>query len=96
MNARHQSAFGVGAPAESARLIKRLIAPRTIRHRLTQILLVSLALVLALLGVTIVGQFRDYSAANDTQKAVALALTVQDMAHELQRERGLTNRMLGG
>lgn len=96
MNARHQSAFGVGAPAESVRLIKRLIAPRTIRHRLTQILLVSLALVLALLGVTIVGQVNDYSAANDTQKAVALALTVQDMAHELQRERGLTNGMLGG
>jgi len=96
VNARHQSAFGVGAPAESARLIKRLIAPRTIRHRLTQILLVSLALVLALLGVTIVGQVNDYSAANDTQKAVALALTVQDMAHELQRERGLTNGMLGG
>jgi len=96
VNARHQSAFGVGAPAESARLIKRLIMPRTIRHRLTQILLVSLALVLALLGVTIVGQVNDYSAANDTQKAVALALTVQDMAHELQRERGLTNGMLGG
>jgi signal transduction histidine kinase len=96
VNARHQSASDIGAPAESARLIGRLIAPRTIRHRLTQILLVSLALVLALLGVTIVGQFADYSAAHDTQKGVALALTVQDTAHELQRERGLTNGMLGG
>ncbi|MFI6096997.1 nitrate- and nitrite sensing domain-containing protein [Lentzea sp. NPDC051213] len=93
MNARHQSASGIGAPAE---LFKRLITPRTIRHRLTQILLVSLALVLALLGVTMVGQFADYSAASNTQKAVSLALTVQDVAHELQRERGLTNGMLGG
>ncbi|GGU44144.1 nitrate- and nitrite sensing domain-containing protein [Lentzea flava] len=97
MNARHQSASEIGAPAKkSARLVARLVAPRTIRHRLTQILLVSLALVLALLGVIVVGQFADYSAAHNTQKAVSLALTVQDTAHELQRERGLTNGMLGG
>ena len=96
MNTRHRSASAFGAPAKSARLIRRLIAPRAIRHRLTQILLVSLALVLALLGVTIAGQVTDYSAAHDTQKAVSLALTVQDAAHELQRERGLTNGMLGG
>jgi signal transduction histidine kinase len=96
VNARHQSASDIGTPAESARLIRRLIAPSTIRHRLTQILLVSLALVLALLGVTIVDQFADHSSADDTQKAVSLALTVQDTAHELQRERGLTNGLLGG
>jgi signal transduction histidine kinase len=96
VNARHRSASDIGAPAEPARLINRLIAPRTIRHRLTQILLVSLVLVLALLGVTIAGQFAGYSSANDTQNAVSLALTVQDTAHELQRERGLTNGMLGG
>ncbi|WP_245848758.1 sensor histidine kinase [Lentzea kentuckyensis] len=96
MSRRRESASEIGARVESTRLIERLIAPRTIRHRLTQILLVSLALVLALLGVTIAGQFADHSAANGTQKAVSLALTVQDAAHELQRERGLTNGMLGG
>jgi signal transduction histidine kinase len=102
VSARHRSVpdGGNDAPgidgSRQRRLVDRLFAPRTIRDRLVQILLASLTLVLAQLGLTIAGQFSEYSAADDTQKAVSLALTVQDLAQELQRERGLTNGMLGG
>ncbi|MFC5102835.1 nitrate- and nitrite sensing domain-containing protein [Kibdelosporangium philippinense] len=72
------------------RLVHRLLMPRTIRHRLMRILLVSVTLALVLLGIIIVGRHSDYSQADDTEKAVSLALTVQDLIRELQQERGLT------
>jgi signal transduction histidine kinase len=77
-------------------LLARITRPRTIRARLARILLVSLALVLALLGLTVAGEVREYWDAGDTVSSVSLALTVQDLAHEAQRERGLTNGLLGG
>ncbi len=74
----------------------RLLRPRTIRGQLTRVLVVSIALVLALLGVLIAGEFRAYRSTGDTVRAVSLALSAQDLVHEVQRERGLTNGMLGG
>ncbi|WP_308163230.1 sensor histidine kinase [Nocardia alni] len=74
----------------------RLLRPRTIRGQLTRVLVVSIVLVLALLGVLITGEFRAYRSTGDTVRAVSLALSAQDLVHEVQRERGLTNGMLGG
>ncbi|WP_216911143.1 sensor histidine kinase [Nocardia noduli] len=70
--------------------------PRTIRGQLARIVLVSLALVSALLGSSIARYAGDYRDSGDTVDAVALALTVQDVLHEAQRERGLSNGWLGG
>jgi signal transduction histidine kinase len=74
----------------------RLLRPRTIRGQLTRVLVVSIVLALALLGVLIAGEVRAYRSTGDTVRAVSLALSVQDLVHEVQRERGLTNGMLGG
>ncbi|MGV9410686.1 sensor histidine kinase [Nocardia sp. NPDC003693] len=74
----------------------RLVRPRTIRGQLARILLVSLTLVFALLGVTIAGEVQSYWRSGDTVAEVGLALAVQDVLHEIQRERGLSNGLLGG
>ncbi|MGW4121296.1 nitrate- and nitrite sensing domain-containing protein [Nocardia sp. NPDC004711] len=73
-----------------------LIRPRTIRARLRRILIVSVALVLALLTIVITREVNDYRDTGDTAQSVQLALAVQDLVHEVQRERGLTNGLLGG
>ncbi|MBB5918881.1 signal transduction histidine kinase [Nocardia transvalensis] len=74
----------------------RLFRPRTIRGQLTRVLVVSVVLSLVLLGVIVAREVRSYRDTDATVRAVSLALTVQDLAHELQRERGLTNGLLGG
>ena len=74
----------------------RLLRPRTIRGQLIRVLVVSVVLVLALLGVVLTDEVSDYRDSDDTVHAVSLALSVQDLVHEIQRERGLTNGMLGG
>ncbi|WP_153411008.1 sensor histidine kinase [Nocardia macrotermitis] len=74
----------------------RLLRPRTIRGQLIRVLVVSVVLVLALLGVVLTTEVRAYRDSGDTVHAVSLALSVQDLVHEVQRERGLTNGMLGG
>ncbi|WP_460725156.1 sensor histidine kinase [Nocardia heshunensis] len=73
-----------------------LIRPRTIRARLRRILIVSVALVLALLTVIVAREVSGFRETGDTTRAVHLALAVQDLVHEVQRERGLTNGLLGG
>ncbi|MVU76047.1 ATP-binding protein [Nocardia sp. ET3-3] len=73
-----------------------LIRPRTIRARLRRILIVSVALVLALLTVIIAREVTGYRDTGDTAQSVQVALAVQDLVHEIQRERGLTNGLLGG
>ncbi|EWM12881.1 periplasmic sensor signal transduction histidine kinase [Kutzneria sp. 744] len=95
VSARHRPAGGeVDGPEPGG--LATLVRPRTIRGRLARILVFSLVLVLALLGVTIAGQVGGYLAAGDTVSSVSLALKVQDFVQEVQRERGLTNGMLGG
>ncbi|WP_194820352.1 nitrate- and nitrite sensing domain-containing protein [Nocardia sp. XZ_19_385] len=73
-----------------------LVRPRTIRGQLARILLVSLTLVFALLGLAIAGEVQSYWRSGDTVAEVGLALAVQDVLHETQRERGLSNGWLGG
>ncbi|WP_051020611.1 sensor histidine kinase [Nocardia araoensis] len=73
-----------------------IVRPRTIRGQLSRILVVSLVLVLALLGAMVAREVDAYRKSRDTAAAVALALAVQDLVHETQRERGLTNGLLGG
>jgi len=93
---RHRSSTNGGQGEQPGRPFQRLLASSTIRDRLVRILVVSVALVIALLSVTIAGEVADYAAAGRTRDAVSLALTVQDTTQELQRERGLTNGFLGG
>jgi len=73
-----------------------LLRPRTIRGQLVRVLAVSIVLVLVLLGLLVAGQVRAYRATTDTVRAVSLALSVQDLVQEVQRERGLSNGMLAG
>ncbi|MFD8250552.1 nitrate- and nitrite sensing domain-containing protein [Nocardia sp. NPDC059691] len=73
-----------------------IVRPRTIRGQLARILVVSLVLVLALLGTLVAREVDAYRKSRDTVAAVTLALAVQDLVHETQRERGLTNGLLGG
>ncbi|WP_280492120.1 sensor histidine kinase [Nocardia asiatica] len=73
-----------------------IVRPRTIRGQLARILVVSLILVLALLGAMVAREVDAYRGSRDTAAAVSLALAVQDLVHEAQRERGLTNGLLGG
>ncbi|WP_308495078.1 sensor histidine kinase [Micromonospora purpureochromogenes] len=68
----------------------------TIRGRLAQILAVPLVAVLILLVLTVVAQARTYQSAAGTSRSVVVALSVQDVIHQLQRERGLTNGLLSG
>lgn len=74
----------------------RLIRPRTISGQLARILAVSLVLVLALLGLTMSTQIGAFRRSGETVDAVAVALAAQDLVHQVQRERGLSNGLLGG
>jgi hypothetical protein len=53
-------------------------------------------MVLLLLGILLTRQLGEYRSAAMTASAVRLALQIQDAVHLLQRERGLTNGLLGG
>ncbi|BCJ75028.1 hypothetical protein CS0771_45720 [Catellatospora sp. IY07-71] len=55
-----------------------------------------LVAMLALVVLSVVGVVRTYLDAAATAGEVAVTLAVQDLVHELQRERGLTNGLLGG
>ncbi|SUA77906.1 Nitrate and nitrite sensing [Nocardia otitidiscaviarum] len=77
-------------------LATALVRPRTIRARLRRILLVSVAMVLGLLAIIISREVAAYRDTGSTVRAVTLALAVQNLVHEAQRERGLTNGLQGG
>ncbi|MFI7003345.1 nitrate- and nitrite sensing domain-containing protein [Nocardia sp. NPDC050175] len=53
-------------------------------------------LVSVLLGVIVVREVGSYRQSGDTVAGVSLALAVQDLVQEVQRERGLSNGLLGG
>lgn len=86
----------LSTPGERQGAGSGIVRPRTIRGQLARILVVSLVLVLALLGAMVAREVDAYRGSRDTATAVSLALAVQDLVHEAQRERGLTNGMLGG
>ncbi|HVV23494.1 MAG TPA: nitrate- and nitrite sensing domain-containing protein [Pseudonocardiaceae bacterium] len=73
-----------------------MLWPKSIRAKLVRILVVSLALVLVLLGFLIANETSNYQAANQTSQVVTVALRVQDAVQQLQKERALTNGLLGG
>ncbi|MFD4460820.1 nitrate- and nitrite sensing domain-containing protein [Nocardia sp. NPDC058480] len=83
---------GVGRQVAGAGLIR----PRTISGQLARILAVSLILVLALLGLTMSSQVSAYHRSGETVDAVVVALAAQDLVQQVQRERGLSNGLLGG
>lgn len=102
MGARHRS---ITAPQDEqteteqsrfATLATSLVRPRSIRAKLARILTVSLAIVLALLVIIVLDVVQRQRQATQTAESVSLALGVQDLIHELQRERGMTNGLLGG
>ncbi|WP_153344269.1 sensor histidine kinase [Nocardia aurantia] len=80
-------------PRVAASLILR---PRTIGGQLSRILVFALVLVLVLVAITVQRAYSDYREADATRRAVALALNVQDLTDQIQRELGLSNGLLGG
>jgi signal transduction histidine kinase len=72
------------------------LRPDTIRGRVAQLLALPLVIVVALLALMVLTQLRGYAAAGGSAQSVRLSLAVQDLVHELQRERGLTVGLLGG
>jgi signal transduction histidine kinase len=77
-------------------LLVVMLWPKSIRAKLTRILVVSLALVLVLLGFLISNEATNFQAANQTSRIVTVALRVQDAVQQLQKERAVTNGLLGG
>jgi len=76
-----------------ARLIRM---PRTIRARLTWILAIPSTLLLGVTGLEVAARHEARSVAHSAARQVELVRAAQDLAHELQRERGLTVGLLGG
>ncbi|MFD8637116.1 nitrate- and nitrite sensing domain-containing protein [Streptomyces sp. NPDC059533] len=79
-----------------AAVMTTVVAPRTIRAKLIRILAVAVALLLALLGLSVAQQVGDYRNATKTTSNAELAIGVQDFVHELQKERGLTVGRVAG
>ncbi|MFE5483738.1 nitrate- and nitrite sensing domain-containing protein [Streptomyces sp. NPDC056527] len=69
---------------------------RTIRGRVTVVLAVPTCLLLVLTGLAVADRAGDWAAARETHDRVDRVLAVQALVHELQRERGLGNGLLGG
>ncbi|GAA5173969.1 nitrate- and nitrite sensing domain-containing protein [Pseudonocardia eucalypti] len=83
-------------PSFPLRLARVIFRPRSIKAKLSRILVASLLLVTLAMGAMVAGQLSGYREAVATTKAVGLSLTLQDIVHQLQRERGLTNGVLNG
>ena len=84
----------------TANVVRRLarLTPgwRTIRGRVTVVLAVPTCLLLVLTGLAVADRAGDWAAARETHDRVDRVLAVQALVHELQRERGLSNGLLGG
>ncbi|WP_113685267.1 ATP-binding protein [Streptomyces sp. PT12] len=68
----------------------------TIRGRVAIVLAVPTALLLVLTGIGVADRAEDWSAARESGERVQLALDVQDLVRELQREHGLTSGLMVG
>ncbi|MFE9647771.1 nitrate- and nitrite sensing domain-containing protein [Streptomyces sp. NPDC006365] len=68
----------------------------SIRGRMAIVLAVPTCLLLVLTGLGVADRAADWSAARGTEAQVGVLLRVQDLVRELQRERGLSNGLLGG
>lgn len=86
---------GPGAPDDGTRSGTRRRG-RSIRARLLQILAVPTGALMVIAGIGVVTQAGNNQQADTTVASVRLVLVAQGLVHELQRERGLTNGLLGG
>ncbi|AZQ37396.1 sensor histidine kinase [Streptomyces cyaneochromogenes] len=68
----------------------------SIRGRMAIVLAVPTCLLLALTGLGVADRAADWSAARETEAHVGVLLRAQELVREVQRERGLTNGLLGG
>ncbi|TXS53484.1 HAMP domain-containing protein [Streptomyces sp. uw30] len=68
----------------------------SIRGRMAIVLAVPTCLLLALTGLGVADRAADWSGARETEAHVGVLLRVQGLVREVQRERGLTNGLLGG
>ncbi|WP_405820477.1 nitrate- and nitrite sensing domain-containing protein [Streptomyces sp. NBC_01390] len=69
---------------------------RSIRGRVAVVITVPICLLLTVAGVAVYGRAEALGDARTTRAEVGLSLRVQALVHQLQRERGLTNGLLGG
>lgn len=69
---------------------------RSIRGRVAVVITVPICLLLAVAGLAVNGRAEALGDARTTRAEVGLSLRVQALVHQLQRERGLTNGLLGG
>ncbi|WP_228044505.1 sensor histidine kinase [Streptomyces ferrugineus] len=69
---------------------------RSIRGRVAVVITVPICLLLAVAGLAVQGRAEALDDARTTRAEVGLSLRVQSLVHQLQRERGLTNGLLGG
>ncbi|WP_369231844.1 nitrate- and nitrite sensing domain-containing protein [Streptomyces sp. R21] len=60
------------------------------------VIAVPICLLLAVAGLAVQGRAEAFGDARTTRAEVGLSLRVQALVHQLQRERGLTNGLLGG
>ncbi|NEA64569.1 nitrate- and nitrite sensing domain-containing protein [Streptomyces sp. SID12488] len=69
---------------------------RSIRGRVAVVITVPICLLLTVAGLAVYGRAEALGDARTTRAEVGLSLRVQALVHQLQRERGLTNGLLGG
>lgn len=83
-----------GGPATPRR--RPLPGWRSIRGRVAVVITVPICLLLTVAGLAVYGRAEALGDARTTRAEVGLSLRVQALVHQLQRERGLTNGLLGG
>lgn len=69
---------------------------RSIRGRVAVVVTVPVCLLLTVAGLAVYGRAEAVGDARATRAEVGLSLRIQALVHQLQRERGLTNGLLGG
>ena len=69
---------------------------RSVRGRVAVVIAIPICLLLAVAGIAVQGRAEAFGDARTTRAEVGLSLRVQALVHQLQRERGLTNGLLGG
>ncbi len=69
---------------------------RSIRGRVAVVITVPICLLLAVAGLAVHGRAEALGDARTARAEVGLSLRIQALVHQLQRERGLTNGLLGG
>ena len=73
-----------------------MIGWRSVRGRVAVVIAVPICLLLGVAGYAVHERAEAVGAARTTRAEVGLSLRVQSLVHHLQRERGLTNGLLGG